>query len=153
MLILSGDRSRHLASVAKQLDVDSFSSCLPHEKAARVKALQAQLGKVIFVGDGANDSAALAQADVGVSVDPSSLSSESADVVVLNGNIERVDDLISLSQRVVRIARRTVGLGTSASLMQMFAAATGATTPFQNAVLQELVDLSAVLHSMTAMVS
>jgi len=151
--ILSGDRSAHLKRVAAALGVDSFQSCLPHEKARRVQELQRKFGVVMFVGDGANDSAALAQADVGVSVDASSLASEAASVVVLNGDVRRVDDLIGLSQRVVRIARRTVRVGTAASLVQMAAAALGATTPFQNAVAQELIDLCAVLHSMAAVVA
>ena len=148
--ILSGDRSYHLRAVAEQLGVDGYRACLPHEKADHVVRLQKSVGKVIFVGDGANDTAALAASDVGVSVDASSLASESADVVVLSGDIGRVDGLIALSARSVRIARRTVGMGTMASLCQMVLAAAGLTTPLQNAVAQEVVDLSAVLHSMTA---
>lgn len=149
--ILSGDRSNHLRSVAETLGVDGYYACLPHEKADHVVRLQKEVGKVIFVGDGANDTPALAAADVGVSVDASSLASESADVVVLSGDISRLDGLIKLSQGCVRIARRTVRGGTTASLLQMVGAALGITTPFQNAVMQEFVDLTAVLHSMTAM--
>ncbi|KAI9002635.1 hypothetical protein DFJ74DRAFT_760380 [Hyaloraphidium curvatum] len=149
--VLSGDRSAHLASVAKQLGADEWHACLPHEKAAMVETYRNKWGAVAFVGDGANDAAALAAADVGISVDPSSLSSEPADVVVMNGDVSRVHDLAALSRRVVRIARRTVRWGTAASACQMVLAAGGWTGPLWNAVAQECVDLASVLHSMTAM--
>lgn len=149
--ILSGDRSPHLALVARQLGADGFASCLPHEKAGKVRELQKQ-GKVAFIGDGANDAPALAMADVGISVDSTSLSSDAASVVILSGSLSQLPGLISLASRSVNIARRTVTFGTLASLAQMVLAVAGVTTPVQNSAMQEVVDLSAVLYSMTAII-
>jgi len=151
VVILSGDPSAHLRHVAQQLGVDSFFRCLPHDKVAKVKELQSAGNKVVVVGDGGNDTPALAQADVGISVDASSMSSEGASVVLVGGDLLRVDDLIGLSQRVVSLARRTVYGGTAASLVQMLLAAGGWTNPFQNAVAQEIVDLGSIVFALQAL--
>jgi heavy metal translocating P-type ATPase len=151
VVILSGDKSSHLHHVAKQLNVDAFHSCLPHEKANKIATLQQQFGTVVMVGDGANDSAALAQANVGISIDATSLSSEAADIVILNGDVSKVGELIGLGKRVVRIARGTVKIGTTLSMLQVLLAATGITTPFQNAVAQEIIDVGSLVNAMRAM--
>mmetsp|Transcript_1141 Transcript_1141/g.3467 ORF Transcript_1141/g.3467 Transcript_1141/m.3467 type:complete len:107 (+) Transcript_1141:1-321(+) len=104
-----------------------------------------------MVGDGGNDSAALAKADVGVSVGATNLAAQSATVVLMNDDLENIARLIETSRRVVTVARRTVLYGMSASVFQMCIAALGLATPFVSAVAQECVDLGAVLHSLTAL--
>ena len=71
--ILSGDRSPRPERVARDLGVDEYLSCLPHEKATRIKEWQREGEIVAMVGDGINDLAALAAADVGISVGSSAL--------------------------------------------------------------------------------
>ncbi|KAH9260714.1 hypothetical protein BASA81_001181 [Batrachochytrium salamandrivorans] len=151
VVLLSGDGSQHLAYCAKQLGVERFVTCLPHEKVLEIRKLQQQVGKVVMIGDGANDSAALAAADVGVSLDPSTMASESAQIVVLNGDIGRVKELIRLSHHVFHVAKTTVLAGMAASGVQMLLAAGGNSDPFINAVMQEVVDLTSVLHSLRAL--
>jgi len=151
VVILSGDSSNHLQWVASQLNIRQYRTCLPHEKVSEIQRLQKELGTVVMVGDGANDSAALAAADVGISVDPSGMASESAKVVLLTGDVSKVYELIRLSNHVVTVARRTVSWGMMASAVQMVFAATGSSTPFVNAAIQEMVDLGATLHSLRAL--
>jgi P-type E1-E2 ATPase len=151
VVILSGDSSPHLAWVERELGVQQAFTCLPHEKVLRIRELQVKYGPVIMVGDGANDSPALTASDVGISVDASSMASESAKVVLLSGDLTRVFDLIRLSDHVVGVATRTVFWGMTASVIQMTAAAYGSTSPFVNAVIQETVDLCATLHSLRAL--
>ena len=151
VVILSGDASSHLRYVANKLNICRFHTCLPHQKVERIRALQKEFGVVVMVGDGAYDSAALAAADVGISVDPTGMASESAKVVLLNGDVSKIYDLIRLSNHVVTIARRTVTWGMLASAVQMCVSATGTSSPFANAVTQELIDLASTLHSLRAL--
>mmetsp|Transcript_120089 Transcript_120089/g.340480 ORF Transcript_120089/g.340480 Transcript_120089/m.340480 type:complete len:719 (-) Transcript_120089:145-2301(-) len=149
--ILSGDRSAHLPAVAQQVGVDdAHGGCLPQEKARLVRELAAD-GGVIMVGDEGNDAPALAAADVGISVGTSGLASQSADVVVAAhpsaSALERVAHLVTLSRKVVATAGRGVRCGLSVSAVQVAAAGTGRIPPRVNAVLQEVVDLSALTHA------
>eukprot|EP00516_Mucochytrium_quahogii_P003613 CAMPEP_0203761550 /NCGR_PEP_ID=MMETSP0098-20131031/14605_1 /ASSEMBLY_ACC=CAM_ASM_000208 /TAXON_ID=96639 /ORGANISM=" , Strain NY0313808BC1" /LENGTH=673 /DNA_ID=CAMNT_0050655583 /DNA_START=472 /DNA_END=2493 /DNA_ORIENTATION=+ len=148
VLLLSGDRSGNLGVVADELGVNEYYSCFPHEKSEKVRELQKEGHVVLFIGDGGNDAAALACADVGMSIGTSSLASDSATVVLMNGDLANVDRLLGLSRGVVRVARRTVGYGMTASLVQMCGAAGGMLSPLHSAMLQEMVDLGAVLYSL-----
>ena len=150
VVMLSGDRSLHLARVAAELNIQEFASCWPHEKVAYIKRLQDEGEVVMMVGDGANDSAALAVADAGVSLDATNMSSESSDLVVLNGDLDKVLTMLVLSRRSVHLARQTVGIGMTLSVLQMIVAALGFTSPLTNAVLQEGIDLATIIHALRA---
>ena len=66
IVLLSGDRSRHLKKVAESLELNEYHSCWPHEKAQHVQKLKSEGETVLMIGDGSNDSAALVQADIGL---------------------------------------------------------------------------------------
>mmetsp|Transcript_16146 Transcript_16146/g.31205 ORF Transcript_16146/g.31205 Transcript_16146/m.31205 type:complete len:701 (+) Transcript_16146:399-2501(+) len=151
VMMLSGDRSEHLSRVAQDLGIAEFASCWPHEKAEMVNSLRKDGHIVLMVGDGSNDSAALAAANVGMSIGVSNLAAESASVVLLNDDLLNIAALMSLSKNVVRVAKETVSVGMSISLCLMMCAATGVTTPFISAVAQECVDLGAVFSSLRAL--
>jgi len=149
--ILSGDRSAHLKTVAQQVGVhNARGGCLPQEKAKLVRELTACCC-VIMVGDEGNDAPALAAAHVGISVGTSGLASQSADVVVGShpsvGALERVARLVVLSRAVVATAGRGVRFGLSLSALQVACAGTGRISPRTNAIMQELVDFSALVNA------
>jgi Cd2+-exporting ATPase len=82
--IVSGDAWPVVSAVAFELDVpqtQAKASCLPQDKLAHIKDLQAQGRKVMFVGDGTNDTLAIAQADVGIALASKDDRSKSASVV------------------------------------------------------------------------
>jgi Cu+-exporting ATPase len=154
--ILSGDRSPHLAHVAAQVGVAAVQGgCLPHVKAERVKALVDACppsSRIIMVGDEGNDAPALAAAHVGIAVGTQSgLASRSADVVVSSDGVvsplARVVQLVLLCRVVLGTARRGVNCGLGLSAAQVCAAASGLLAPRTNAVLQELVDVSALANA------
>ena len=105
--MLTGDVSSVAHAVAKRLGLrpeDVHADALPDEKAKLVQQLSQQGHKVAFVGDGINDSAALAYADVSISfASGSDLARETADIVLTN---DRVSDLIVAQD----LARETFGL-------------------------------------------
>jgi len=151
LVILSGDRSYHLEELAEFLGISEFKSCLPAEKATYVETLQREGEVVIMIGDGGNDALALSVSNVGMSLGACNFAADSASAVMMNEDLENVPRLIEMSRKVVTIATRTVRYGMSCSFFQMGVAALGFASPFQSAVMQEFIDLAAVLHSLQAL--
>lgn len=97
--ILSGDSEVVARDIAKQIGVtEVLAEVLPEQKSKKIKSLQSQGYKVAFVGDGINDSPALAQADVGVAIGSGTdIAIKSADIILVNNNLNSILSLIDLS--------------------------------------------------------
>lgn len=107
IVMLTGDNRRAAQSVAEAVGVDEVrSELLPEDKLRVIKELEAQYGPVAMVGDGVNDAPALAAATVGVAMGGvgSDVAMETADVVLMADELEKVSEAIHLA----RMARRTV---------------------------------------------
>jgi cation transport ATPase len=112
--MLTGDVASVAHAVAKRLGLspeEVHAEALPDEKAELVKKLSEQGHKVAFVGDGINDSAALAYADVSVSfASGSDLARETADIVLTN---DRVSDLLvaqDLARQTFALVKQNIGI-------------------------------------------
>jgi heavy metal translocating P-type ATPase len=103
--MVTGDRPAVARRVAHSLGIDRhLAEVLPAEKLEFIKTLQGAGRTVAMVGDGVNDSAALAQADVGIAVRGGvDIARETADVALLEGNLWKIP-------RAVDIARESMGL-------------------------------------------
>ncbi|MBP7018631.1 cation-translocating P-type ATPase [Candidatus Saccharibacteria bacterium] len=103
-VMLTGDNSASAKAIASQAGISRvYSELLPADKLAIITKLQKQHGKVIMVGDGVNDAPALATADVGIAIEGAGkdIAMDTADAVLLSGNISRLSYLLSLSRAVV----------------------------------------------------
>lgn len=102
--MLTGDNERTARVIAKKLGIDDvIAEVSPEDKYKKVKYLQEQGKKVAMVGDGINDSPALAQADVGIAIGSGTdIAIESADIVLMGKNIEIILTAIRLSRATMK---------------------------------------------------
>lgn len=102
--MLTGDNRATAAAIANDLGIDHVESeVLPDGKVAAIKALRIDGAGVAFVGDGINDAPALAEADVGLAVgDGTDIAIESADVVLMSGDLRGVVNAVEISHRTMR---------------------------------------------------
>jgi Cu+-exporting ATPase len=104
IVMITGDSRGTAEAIARTLGVtEVIAEVLPTDKAAVVERLQAGGTKVAFVGDGINDAPALAQADVGLAIGTGTdIAIESADVVLMSGDLRNVPNAIALSRATMR---------------------------------------------------
>ena len=153
MMLLSGDHADAVRSTAESLGIDvAHGDLLPGEKVTRIAELTAEVGPVLMLGDGTNDAPALSRADVGVALagHGGGVTAEAADVVILNDDLARVTDAVSISRRTMRIARQSIWVGLSLSGAAMIAAAAGHIAPVAGALLQEGIDVAVILNALRA---
>ncbi len=154
--LVTGDRAAVAEAIGRQVGADSvYSEQTPEQKLEVVRRMQAQPGRspVVMVGDGINDAPALALADVGIAMGSAgaTVSSETADAVIVVDRIDRVADAIRIGRRSLHIARQSVLIGIGASLVAMGFAAFGYITPVYGALLQEVIDVAVILNALRAL--
>ncbi len=154
--LVTGDKPAVAQRVAAALGIDRvYAEQTPQEKLELVRALQARpdLRDVVMVGDGINDAPALALADVGIAMGTigATVSSETADAVILVERVDRVVDAVRIGRRALGIARESVLLGIGASLVLMVFAAFGYIAPVTGALLQEVIDVGVILNALRAL--
>ena len=103
-ILLTGDNQRAAQAVADQVGIDTvIAEVLPADKVNVIRGLQADGNVVAMVGDGVNDAAALAQADLGVAMGTGTdVAIEASDLTLVNGDLRVAADAIRLSRRTLR---------------------------------------------------
>ena len=148
VLLVSGDRESEVRYLAQEVGItEVHAGQTPEQKVAIVEA-ETKRARTLFIGDGINDAPALMTATVGVAFGPNSdITSEAADVVILTTSLGKVDELIHVSHRMRSIALQSAVGGMVASVIGMIAAALGYLPPLEGAILQEIIDLAAVVNA------
>jgi heavy metal translocating P-type ATPase len=154
--MVTGDRTAVADSVGAGLGLDRvYAQLSPEDKLDVVRTLRSSpdLCPVVMVGDGINDAPALALADVGIAMGGAgaTVSSETADAVIVLDRVDRVVDAVRIGRRSLGIARQSVMVGMGLSLVAMAAAAAGFLAPVFGALLQEVIDVAVIANALRAL--
>ncbi|MDE3123160.1 MAG: heavy metal translocating P-type ATPase [Paracoccaceae bacterium] len=153
IVLATGDRPDVADAVADGLALDAIHAGLSPERKIAIVVEERANGRVMMVGDGVNDAPALAAADLGVAMGArgAAASAEAADVVLLVDRLDRILPARRIAQRARRIALQSVVVGIGLSAAGMVAAALGFLTPVEGALLQEVIDVAAILNALRAL--
>jgi len=152
MVMVTGDNRHTAENIAHSVGISEvYAECLPSDKVSTISSLDAPT--VMMVGDGVNDAPVLAASGVGVAMGArgSTAASESADVVILLDNVERVADAFDIGKRTVTVALQSIWLGIVISIALMVIAAFGFLPAIYGALAQELVDVIAIAGALRAL--
>lgn len=155
-IILSGDRRSNVEALSKKLSVTAAHAELsPEQKFSRLESLiEESHGGVMYVGDGINDSPALARADVGIAMGGIGQDSaiEASDLVIMTDNLMRIPEAKIIAGETLKIAKQNIVFALSVKLLVMLLGALG----FANMWLAVFADVGvavlAILNSMRALV-
>lgn len=149
MSMLTGDSQNEALRVANLVGIDAFDAkASPSEKVAQVKAYQAKGDKVLMVGDGINDAAAMGIAHASVAVSPVDIVvQEAAGATLLQNDITRLSTLLGFSIRVRSVIRQNIYWALGYNLFVIPLAVSGILEPWMAALGMSLSSLLVVLNA------
>ncbi len=147
--LLTGDNDRAAAALAAQLGIPYRAGLLPEDKIRIVRDYQAEGHTVLMVGDGVNDAAALAQADVGIAMAAagSDIAIKAAHAALLRDDWTLVPELLRIARRTLGIVKLNLGFTGLYNLLGLTLAAFGILPPILAAAAQSLPDLGILGNS------
>jgi heavy metal translocating P-type ATPase len=156
--MVTGDRRSVAERIGAETGLDEVhAEQSPEDKLGIVRGMRgdAELAPVVMVGDGVNDAPALALADIGIAMSGpgATVSSETADAVIVVDRIDRVAAAVAIGRRALGIARQSVVFGIGLSGVAMVVAAFGYIPPLAGALLQEGIDVAVILNALRALTS
>ncbi|MEM1289758.1 MAG: heavy metal translocating P-type ATPase [Pseudomonadota bacterium] len=141
--IVSGDRGPFVEAIADQLGIEHWQAqSTPADKIARIEALQTQGYKVLMVGDGLNDTPALAAADASLApAMAADISRRAADLVFQGASLGVLPTMLSIAARTQRIVGQNIAFAIAYNLILIPVAVAGLVTPWIAAIAMALSSL------------
>ncbi|MGZ5052232.1 MAG: heavy metal translocating P-type ATPase [Methylobacter sp.] len=151
VMLVSGDKESEVRYLAEKVGIEHvYFGHSPEQKLELVRN-ETKAARTVFLGDGINDAPALTAATIGIAFGHNSdITGESADAVIMDSSLQKVDELFHIGQRMRKIALQSAVGGMVLSLIGMAFAGFGYLTPVAGAIIQELIDVLAVLNALRA---
>lgn len=153
-VMLTGDRKNVGEEVARQLNIDKvYTELLPDEKVKKVEELikeKSKKGKLIFVGDGINDSPVLALADIGIAMGAlgSDAAIEAADIVIMTDEPSKISKAINLSKKTMRIVKQNIIFAIIIKIAVLILSALGISTMWEAVFADVGVSIIAIINAL-----
>jgi heavy metal translocating P-type ATPase len=149
IMLVSGDRESEVRYLGTLLNLSEIhASQTPEQKLSIVRS-ERNKAATLFMGDGINDAPALTAATVGIAFGQfSNVTAEAAGAVIMENTLEKVDELIHLSSATRKIALQSAIGGMALSMIGMGFAAAGFISPVVGAIIQELIDIIAIINAL-----
>ena len=151
LIMLSGDHDDAAARMAGEAGVrEWFAHLLPQEKVDAIRRLKATHGDVAMVGDGINDAPALAAASVGIAMGAAGTDTalETADVVLMGDNLEKLPYLVALGRYAMRIIRQNIALALALKVIFLVLSVAGIATLWMAILADDGAALVVILNSL-----
>ena len=149
IMLVSGDRESEVSYLAKLLNISEVLASQTPEQKVAIVSLETAKAPTLFMGDGINDAPALAVATVGIAFGQhSNVTAEAAGAVIMDNSLIKVDELIHISRSMRQIALQSAVGGMILSIIGMGFAASGFISPVMGALLQEGIDVLAILNAL-----
>lgn len=148
--MFTGDNELVATNIAKAIGVDDVrSSMMPEEKLCELEKIISGGNLVAMVGDGVNDAAALARADIGIAMgkEGSAVAVEAADVVILNDDLSRLPEMVVYSRKVMSIISWDMGIWLVTNLLGFGLVFSGFANPAGAAFYNFITDFLPLINS------
>jgi cation-transporting P-type ATPase C len=149
-IMLTGDRDEAAIHVTSSVGMKEWRArLLPQDKFEAVQALRISGRRVAMVGDGINDAAAMAIADVGIAMGASGsdVAIETADVALASDDLRNVSNVVQISRWTMRVIRQNYGMALGVNSAGLVLAAAGRINPIIAAVLHNLSTMLVIFNS------
>lgn len=149
-IMMTGDNHIVASSIAKEARIDIvFAEVKPDEKASKVIELQNQGEVVAMVGDGINDSPALAQANIGIAMGTGTdIAIESGDIILVKGDLQKAVETIKLSEATLRNIKQNLSWAFIYNVVGIPIAALGLLNPIFSSIAMAASSISVVMNAL-----
>lgn len=149
-IMLTGDNEKSAKFIANACGIDEVKfSLLPEEKLQAIEQMQAEGLKVCMVGDGINDAPSLKLADCSIAMGAlgSDIAIETADMAILNSDMEKIVYSVALSKRTLSTIKRNIILSMAVNFLSVILSMFGILTPMTGAIMHNVTSIMVVLSS------
>ena len=156
-IMLTGDKESVASDVAQKLNIDKYySELLPIDKVERMKQIEqdkSEKGKLVFVGDGINDSPVLSLADIGIAMGAlgADAAIEAADIVIMTDEPSKIVDAIKISKKTLKIVKQNIIFAIGVKILVLILGALGIANMWEAVFADVGVSVIAILNSLRTM--